>query len=98
MAYRVYISDYALRDLEAIHEYISSELKSPRTSKKLTNELINEIYSLDEFPNRYPYHRSRKFKDLRKMVVKNYLVFYRVNEKDKSVMVYRIVYSRKDIS
>lgn len=57
-----------------------------------------EIDSLECYPHRFAIIDDDIIKDLnvRKLIVKNYIVFYRINEEKKTVNVDRIIYSASD--
>lgn len=63
---------------------------------KLTNKLINKIYSLDTFPKRYPMVDFKiNGESLHKMIVKNYSIFYIVGK--NIVSITDILFSKSDI-
>ena len=57
-----------------------------------------EIDSLECYPQRFAIIDDDIIKDLnvRRLIVKNYMVFYRINEEKKTVNVDRIIYSASD--
>ena len=78
-----YISPKAGKDLEEIYVYILNVLKNPIAADNLMEEFHKVFNNLLDFPFMYPVTDNKfcKVKDLRKIVVNNYLVFYRVREK-----------------
>ena len=72
----------ALRDMTEIARYISAELKSPAAAEKLAEELIEAAERTAAFPYANPvYVPIRQLKrEYRKRAVKNYLIFYYVDE------------------
>ena len=81
--YKVLISPQAYEELEAIYKYIAMSLLSPAAANSTLEAIKNAILSLDEMPNRGAIRK----------VVKNYTVIYRVNEKDKVVIIITIRYT-----
>lgn len=78
--------------------YISSELKNPMAANALADELFKAIESTKAFPYANPVLvpiRPLKF-EYRKLVVKNYLILYRVDESEKVITVTRVLYSKRD--
>ena len=88
----------ARHDMVEIARYISQELCSTSVAEKLADEMIQAAESLTEFPYIYPVHHvSKPLKnEYRKLIVKNYIMFYCVYEKAKKVVITRVIYSRRD--
>ena len=78
---RVNITKRAENDLTAIYDYINQKLQSPQAAMKLFNRLAKAIQSLEVFPERCPI--VPELLDLgikvRRLVVKNYSIFYRLD-------------------
>ena len=98
MHYKVKLTNYAVEQLQEIDRYIAHSLVSPDVASHWMQHLKSELASLDSMPNRHPlteeepWHTER----IRKMVVKNFLVYYWVKEEDKTVWITAIVYGRRD--
>ena len=60
--------------------------------------LAEEIFSLNQFPNRVPLTDEEPWRSqgIRKLLVKNFFVYFRVDEEAKKVQVIGIVYARRD--
>ena len=87
----------ALEDLRQIVRYISVELKNPVAAEKIADEIIEKINRLEEFP--YIAHvyipQQPLEKEYRKLLVKNYSVFYTVEEETKTVTISRVLYNKR---
>jgi plasmid stabilization system protein ParE len=62
-------------------------------------ELLEEtMASLSDMPQRYPFVTDERLSQMgyRKLPVKNYIVFFSVDEKNNVVDVERILYVRRD--
>lgn len=95
-AYKVIVSKSYHNDLENIIYYISKNFDSPFTALALLDEIEKEVSSLSVMPYRYslvlnPYLKSLGF---RKFMVKNYIIFYKVNEENKTIMIHRILHKK----
>ena len=96
--YEVKITEPAQRQLQEIVRYIAEDLQEKRTAVRILDTLEKEILSLSTLPNRValteeePWHSA----GIRKMLVKNYLVYFWVNEERKQVQVTAVVYGRRD--
>ena len=83
--YTVWYSLPAKTDLKAIYRYIAVNLK--------------EIKDLTLFPEKFPAVDWEPWssKNVRKMPIDNFIVYYRVTHGDQSVEVVRIFYGGRDI-
>lgn len=100
-ALRVYKIEYlpiAQHDLIEIVQYISHTLQNPSAADRLATELIQSIENISLFPYAHSsYIPVRPLKhEYRKLLVKNYLVFYWINENDKIITIARVIYSRRN--
>ena len=100
MKYRVKIGAQAQADITDIMRYIGQVLLEPRTAGNLYRLLKEEILSLKQMPERYPYEDDNRLRALgiRKLLVKNYKVLYFVDTERQLVQVARVVYAGRDIS
>ena len=96
--YEVRISKQAERQLREIFQYISYTLQAPGTAEKMLDLLEREILSLSSFPNRIPLTQDEPWhsQGVHKMVVKNYLVYFWVDENTQTVHIIAVVYGRRD--
>ncbi len=95
--YQVEITNEALEDMEQLYEYIADILRAPETAMKQYNRIADEIMKLDIYPERFrlielPIEQT---KQLRRMPVDNYSVFYVVHE--NRVIVTNVLYSASSI-
>ena len=96
--YKVLLSMQAKNDYKEIINYIKYELLEPAIAEKYANLIKNELTSLEYQPNKFliiNYEVIKKYQ-FRKLVIKNYIAFYRINDKDKVVNVERILYGASD--
>ena len=100
MKYRIEIGAQAQSDITDIMRYIGKVLLEPRTVGNLYRLLKEEILSLKQMPERYPYEDDDRLRALgiRKLLVKNYKVLYFVDTERQLVQVARVVYAGRDIS
>ena len=96
--YEVKISKQAEHQLKEIFQYISYTLQAPGTAEKMLDLLEKEILSLSSFPNRIPLTQDEPWhsQGVHKMVVKNYLVYFWVDENTQTVHIIAVVYGRRD--
>ena len=96
--YNVEYLPAARRDMVSIVRYIAAELGNPAAAERLAAELTDAADSLSEFPYASPVHIPLRPLDYeyRKLSVRNYLLFYRVDEARKLVTVARVIYAGRD--
>ncbi|HHV17046.1 MAG TPA: type II toxin-antitoxin system RelE/ParE family toxin [Gelria sp.] len=96
--YRVDVSEPAEKDLRDIVRYISAQLSAPMTALKMMDNVEKAIMGLAVMPQKCPLMTDERLVMMgyRKLFVKNYIVFFTIDEKSKVVDVERILYARRD--
>ena len=95
--YTVEITDEALADMERLYNHIAFVLLAPENAMGQYNRIADAILTLDTIPERYrimdtePEHS----KEIRRMLVDNYSVFYVI--KENRVIVTDVLYSASNI-
>ena len=104
MTYKIEYLPSALLDLTEIADYIGGKLNNPEAADRLSETIVSTIEKLTDMPYRYPvYYPVATFSvkplkmEYRKMVIKNYLVFYWVNEEKHLVTIARVIYGGRNI-
>lgn len=97
MRYRVLRTDRANDQIISIVNYIADQSSSIDQALEFLDRIEEGILSLAELPNRgfIPRYSILKRQGFRILKVEKLLVFYKVNEKDKSVIVYAIVHEKQ---
>lgn len=98
MQYEVKLTPQAVEQIQETVSYISHILLEPEAAKRWADILCKEISSLNSMPSRYPLTEEEPWRTygIRKMTVKNFLVYYFVDEEQKRVSVTAVVYGRRD--
>ena len=98
MQYKVKLTPQALEQIEETIQYISKILLEPEIARKWADTLQCEIEKLDSMPSRYPFIEEEPWhtKGIRRMPVKNFLIYYLVDEEKKAVWVTAVIYGRRD--
>ncbi len=88
----------ARQDMIDIVRYISRELNNPIAADRLAVELIEAGNSIPVLPYANPaYIPLRPLKhEYRKLLVRNYMMLYWLDEEKKMVTVARVVYAKRD--
>ena len=96
--YKIEVAVRAKRDMCEIYAYIADTIKEPNIADRLLDKIEAQIRTLNKMPFRQPVERDEqlKLRNLRKVMVDNYLVFYTVNEKTATVFIVRVLYARRD--
>ncbi len=98
MDYKVIVTKDAHDDVDEDLDYIANRLQNPIAAKNLLDK-IEEAYNELAF-NPYMYQECSnerlQSKGYRKVVVKNYIIIYRVDDEEKTVYVLRMFYGRRD--
>lgn len=85
--YDIRITPRASADLTEICAYVEAD--SPHHAARLADRLITAIDSLDAMPRRFVVHSHRKRPELivHAMPVRPFIVYYRIEEKAKTVVI-----------
>ncbi len=94
--YGVKLLPKAYRDIDQIYGYISEELKVPEAAKGLVQSIENAIIALEEFPRRGTERKVGVYanRGYRQLMVKNFTIIYRIDEKMKYVIIITVKYSQ----
>lgn len=100
MEYNVLFTEHARDDLKRIHEYIAFELLSPRNAAGITKGILAASKGLTTFLRQHPVYHEEPWKGLqvRFLTYKKYVIFYKVNDEQQTVTVFRIMYGGRDIA
>ena len=87
MRYEVKLTTQAIGQIEETVQYIFKILLEPETARKWADVLNCEIERLDSMSSRHPLTEEEPWrtKGIRKMPVKNFLVYYLIDEEKKAV-------------
>ena len=93
MKYKIVPQKSALQDFNGILEYLLQF--SPNTPRKFSAEYKRLTKLLKDSP--YLFEKYKYNEAYRKMVVFDYLAFYKVDEENKHIKIYRILHGAQDI-
>lgn len=96
--YEVKITPQASAQMLEIFSYISGTLKEPVAAERLLNELQKSILSLDTMPKRVALAEEEPWRGygVHKMPVKNFLVYFWINDELKEVHIIAVIYGKRD--
>jgi plasmid stabilization system protein ParE len=98
--YKVGVLPVAVNDMEEIIYYVSHNLKNLSAARNLSNSFVEAMNSILKFPFGLPVYKTiKKLKnEYRSIKIKNFLMFYTINEKEKTITIVRVLYQKKDIN
>ena len=84
----------AAQDMEEIFEYISEDLLSPKAAFDLIEKFNSGFDNIRFFPKSCPLTNNEAVQDklIRKLIIENYIIFYRFNEEKNSIEIVRVLY------
>ena len=97
-SYKIFFTDNAIQDMNNIFEYISEKLYLPNSARNLMKEINNKIETLKYMPKIYNVIKKNDLleNEYRKIVIKNYVIIYTINECTKVVYVVNLYYSKSN--
>ena len=89
----------AMQDMMEIARYISRKLLNPAAAARLADEMVKAAEALTAFPYSKPVHITPKplKQEYRRLAVKNYAMFYWVDEAEKKIVIARVIYAHRDV-
>ncbi len=98
MRYAIKIVDTAKKDLQEIAEYFAVTLQEKQKAKMQIRRIREMIFSLEEFPERYPLVQDAYLarKGYRVISLDHYLIFYIVKKQEQVIYISRILYEKRD--
>lgn len=96
--YEVKVTRQALEQMRAIIHYISYDLMAPEAAQNLLNDLKSAIIKLAVLPKRHSLIEEEPWRSegVRKIVVKNFLVYYWIDDENNKVQITAVIYSKRD--
>jgi len=96
--YKLKFSNYIYNDVESSINYIKNVLENPVAAQRLNKEVKKTYKKIKKNPLIYPkvpvVHLA--LKGFRFKMIKNYMLFFRVKEKEKEINVERFLYGPRD--
>ena len=96
--YKIIMTPDATDDITELSRYTAKNLNAPRTALSYVRAIRQEISKLSEMPgvikpvDREPWHS----RGVRKILVKNFFVYYRIDEEKLVVYILNSIYARSD--
>jgi len=96
--YHVKYSKVINDDIDSCYFYIKENLEAPRAAENLIEELYNKKNEIKESPYKRPLVQDSYLasEGIRSIKVKNYVLYYNVDEYNKCINALRFFYSKRD--
>lgn len=99
MEYSLFLTEQAKSDLAEIYSYISVELKSKKNAESVIEALHLAMKALSLMPSRYHQFPNEPWlsEGVRYFTVRNYSIFYTVDENNLSVSIVHVIYGKRNL-
>ena len=96
--YKIIVTPDAAANLTELRYYIANILMAPDAALRHIRLIRTEIAKLKQFPARIaPVHEEPwHSRGIRFLIVKNFYVYYRIDENANTVFILNVVYSKRD--
>lgn len=97
-SYRIIVTPDAIDNMAELRAYIADILMAPDAALRHIRLIRREIATLRELPARIdpvdeePWHS----RGIRFLIVKNFYVYYRIDEATETVYILNVVYNKRD--
>ena len=89
----------AYRDIDDIFSYIAYEKMAPENAMGQISRIKNEVMSLESYPQSHQDRLVGRYagKGFKQLIIDNYLVVFRIDEKKKIVYVITVQYQGRNL-
>ena len=84
-------------ELDEMYLYIRENLKEQKIAEKIVKQIREKIRILYDFPFAYKLIRKSKNFEYRKFIIKNYIIIYKINLKEKEINILHIYNQKQKI-
>ena len=98
MVYNIVVSKEAHKDMDDIVHYIAIELVNPAAAAGFLEDVEKNYHTVINNPSMYSLCQDAKLsrEGYRKIVIKNYLILYRIDDETQTVFIVRIIYGGRN--
>lgn len=96
--YEIIMTPDSINDLIELRNYIANVLLASETALNLIRHIRSEIAKLSELPGRIKPIDDEPWKSrgVRRLLCKNFFVYYRIDEAKKRVYILNVIYAKRD--
>jgi len=92
---KLLILSLAKGDLQEIHQYLSEFGASPPQKFRIHFEkFCSQVVAMPNMFSQYEYNTSYRIA----VIIFDYLIFYKVDENNGNIMIYRVLHSKRNIT
>ena len=95
--YEIIYKKQARDELDRIYLYIKERLKEDKIEQRTIDNIIGKMSNLRYFPYAHKLLRKTKKIEYRKFIIKNYIIIYKINLKEKEVNILHIYNQKQKI-
>ena len=97
--YSYSFTEKAEQDFDEILRYISFDLANPIAAQNLGRKIFEKIDIVRSFPESCAIVENEFLSDktVRKLLVDNYIIYYKANHDEKIITIIRIVYGKRNL-
>ena len=99
MSYNVVLVSSFYKDANEIYEYLSQRLGAQQAAERLLEESYRRAQKLADSPTlgRIFILADGTQTKFRRVNIRNYALFYYINEEEQTVEIHRLIYSRRNL-
>ena len=97
MKNRTIYDDRTIEEIRKIHNYIKYKLKEDKIAQRTIDNIIGKMSNLRYFPYAHKLLRKTKKFEYRKFIIKNYIIIYKINLKEKEINILHIYNQKQKI-
>lgn len=92
-------TEKAETDLTEILRYITTDLSNPLAAQELGRKIFDNIDNIRNFPQSGLIVENSFLTDktIRRLVIDNYILYYKSNDSEKIIYIVRIVYGKRNL-
>ena len=97
-SYEVIMTPDAIANLIELRNYIANVLLVPDIARDYIQHIREEVSSLERMPNRHILVEDEPWRSrgVRRMNVKNFIIYYRINEVRMRVYILNVIYNKRN--
>ena len=97
--YKIKVNKRAYRDIEGIFEYLALQKLEPENAKGQTDRIWKALKTLEIFPQAHQERLEGRYarKGYRQLLVDNYIVVFRIDEKRKTVHIVTVNFQGRNV-
>lgn len=97
-SYEIKVTKQAYGQMREIVLYIANELSAPEAAENLLNKMQEAVNTLSEMPKRHSLVDEEPWRSesIRKIVVKNFFIYFWVDDKNMRVQVTAVIYAKRN--